>query len=447
VGVSRAHHSRPKDTFVPSTLPTVPTPTFADLGVPGPVVAALRQQGRTTPFAIQASALPDALAGRDVLGRARTGSGKTIAFAVPVVVRLSRSGARRVPGRPRALILVPTRELADQVHQTLRPLAEALGLRTMTIFGGVAQGPQVTALRRGVDICVATPGRLEDLMRQRHLTLDAVEVTTLDEADHMADLGFLPAVRRLLDATPTGSQRLLFSATLDGDVDVLVRRYLADPALHAVDETSSSVPDMTHRLVTVHASDKAEVVRDLLSGDERTLAFTRTKHGARSLARRLTAAGVPSLDLHGNLSQAARTRNLRAFHQGQVRVLVATDIAARGIHVDEVGLVVHVDPPTEHKAYLHRSGRTARAGSAGTVVTIATIEQRSAVRTLLRSARVTVEEQHLGSAAPAVAATAATEGSPVTAGRGSGQRATQAPAGRAPSRSRRRRADRRRRTA
>ncbi len=421
---------------MPSTLPAASAPTFADLGVPDPIVAALRQHGRTTPFAIQASALPDALSGRDVLGRARTGSGKTIAFAVPIVVRLSQSGARRVPGRPRALVLVPTRELANQVHETLRPLAGALGLRSMTIFGGVAQGPQVAALRRGVDICVATPGRLEDLMRQRHLTLDAVEVTTLDEADHMADLGFLPAVRRLMDATPSGSQRLLFSATLDGDVDVLVRRYLDDPAVHAVDETNSSVPDMTHRLVTVHARNKADVVRDLLSGDERTLAFTRTKHGARSLARRLTAAGVPSLDLHGNLSQAARTRNLRAFHQGQVRVLVATDIAARGIHVDEVGLVVHVDPPTEHKAYLHRSGRTARAGSAGTVVTVATLEQRSAVRTLLRSARVTAEEQHLGGDAPTDGATG-----PAAPARGSGQ----VPSGRTPS-SRRRRPDRRRRT-
>jgi superfamily II DNA/RNA helicase len=386
---------------VPST--TLPSShraeaTFADLGVPTPVVNALHRAGRTMPFSIQAAALPDALAGRDVLGRARTGSGKTIAFAVPMVARLAASGTRLVPGRPRGLVLVPTRELASQVHETLRPLATSLGLRTLTIHGGVSYGPQISALARGVDVCVATPGRLEDLLAQGHVRLDRVEVTAIDEADHMADLGFLPAVRRLMDATPADGQRLLFSATLDGDVDVLVRRYLHSPALHEVDDAQASVPDMTHRLVTVPADDKRALVTELLSGQERTLAFTRTKHGARTLARRLTAAGVPSLDLHGNLSQAARTRNLRAFHNGEVRVLVATDIAARGIHVDDVALVVHVDPPTEHKAYLHRSGRTARAGSAGTVVTVATPEQRSAVRTLLRTANVTVVEEHRGAA-------------------------------------------------
>lgn len=306
----------------------------------------------------------------------------------------STSGTRRTNGRPRGLVLVPTRELASQVHEALRPLAQAVGLRTTTIVGGVSQAPQVASLRRGVDVCVATPGRLEDLIRQGHLRLDAVEVTVIDEADHMADLGFLPAVRRLLDATPSEGQRLLFSATLDGDVDVLVRRYLRSPRLHAVDDADASASAMQHRLVTVPAQHKRAMVHEVLSGTERTLAFTRTKHGARSLARRLTEAGIPSLDLHSNLSQAARTRNLDAFHRGQVRVLVATDIAARGIHVDDIGLVVHVDPPAEHKAYLHRSGRTARAGSAGTVVTIATPEQRSAVRSLLRAANVTVVEEH-----------------------------------------------------
>jgi superfamily II DNA/RNA helicase len=377
--------------------PAPPDPTtFADLGVPGPIVAALQRLDRPSPFAIQVAAVPDALAGHDVLGRARTGSGKTLAFAIPMVTRLSTSGMRRERGRPRGLVLVPTRELAQQVHDALRPLAEAVGQRTTTIVGGVSQGPQVTALRRGVDLLVATPGRLEDLIRQGHLRLDAVEVTTLDEADHMADLGFLPAVRRLLDATPSRSQRLLFSATLDGDVDVLVRRYLDNPREHRVDEPGASVPDMAHRLVTVRAEHKRAIVHEVLSGSERTLAFTRTKHAARTLARRLTKAGIPSLDLHGNLSQAARTRNLDAFHRGQVRVLVATDIAARGIHVDDVGLVVHVDPPAEHKAYLHRSGRTARAGSPGTVVTIATTEQRSDVRGLLRKANVTAVEEHRG---------------------------------------------------
>jgi len=380
--------------------PTRARPTFAALGVPVPIAAALRREGRVTPFAIQTAAVPDALAGRDILGRARTGSGKTLAFSVPMAARLSSSGSQRLPGRPRGLVLVPTRELAEQVQRTLRPLAEAVGLRTTTIIGGVSQQPQVAALRRGVDICVATPGRLEDLLRQQHLTLAAVEITTIDEADHMADLGFLPAVRRLLDATARGSQRLLFSATLDRDVDVLVQRYLHDPVRHATDDTPTDALAMTHRLLTVHARDKAEVVHGLLSGEQRTLAFTRTKHGARALARRLAAAGVPSVDLHGNLSQAARTRNLEAFHQGRARVLVATDIAARGIHVDEVGLVVHVDPPAEPKAYLHRSGRTARAGNAGTVVTVATVEQRSAVRSLLRTAKVTVQEHHVGDPAP-----------------------------------------------
>jgi superfamily II DNA/RNA helicase len=384
------------------------------------MVAALASADRTAPFAIQASALPDALAGRDVLGRARTGSGKTIAFAVPLVACLAASPATRTPGRPGGLVLVPTRELAEQVHDTLRPLAASMGLRTMTIYGGVSQGPQVSALRRGVDVCVATPGRLEDLMRQGHVRLDRVQVTAIDEADHMADLGFLPAVRRLLDATPAGGQRLLFSATLDGDVDVLVRRYLHNPAVHQVDDAAASVPAMTHRLVTVPAADKRAVVQQLLAGEERTLAFTRTKHGARALARRLSAAGVPSLDLHGNLSQGARTRNLQAFHRGEVRVLVATDIAARGIHVDDVALVVHVDPPTEHKAYLHRSGRTARAGSAGTVVTVATTEQRSAVRTLLRSANVSVVEEHRGASGGAVAAAVPT-GAPARSGSQNGR--------------------------
>ena len=385
-------------TKTPTSATSAPAPcTFASLGVPAPLVSALRRQDRTEPFPIQASTLPAALDGRDVLGRARTGSGKTIAFAVPVAARLAAGSATRRPGRPRALILVPTRELANQVDATLQPLAAAMGLRSMTIFGGVGQGPQVAALRRGVDICVATPGRLEDLIGQRHLSLGSIEVTVLDEADHMADLGFLPAVRRLLDQTPRGTQRLLFSATLDGQVDVLVRRYMTDVVVHHVDEPRSAVPEMSHRLLTVNAQDKSAVVHELLAGEPRTLAFTRTKHAARKLAQRLTAAGIPSADLHGNLSQPARTRNLAAFHDGSVRVLVATDIAARGIHVDDVGLVVHVDPPAEHKAYLHRSGRTARAGNAGSVVTVATLEQRSAVRSLLRSAQVSAVEEHRGS--------------------------------------------------
>ncbi|MCU0283582.1 MAG: DEAD/DEAH box helicase [Candidatus Nanopelagicales bacterium] len=363
-----------------------PDQGFAALGVPAPLCSSLASGGIHAPFPIQVATLPDSLAGRDVLGRGRTGSGKTLAFALPVVVRLAGRPSR--PGAPRGLVLVPTRELANQVLETIAPLARALGLRTTTIFGGVGQHPQVAALRAGVDIVVATPGRLEDLMGQGHVRLSAVEITVLDEADHMADLGFLPAVRRILDATGKGGQRMLFSATLDNAVDVLVRRYLADPVVHSVDEASSPVPQMDHHVLDVAATDKAAVVTELVSGQGRVLAFTRTKHGARKLARTLTAQGVPAVDLHGNLSQNARQRNLAAFSGGEVKVLVATDIAARGIHVDEVALVVHVDPPTEHKAYLHRSGRTARAGAIGTVVTVSTPETRGDVRTMMRMAKI-----------------------------------------------------------
>jgi superfamily II DNA/RNA helicase len=363
-----------------------PTTGFAALGVPAPLCASLTAGGITAPFPIQAATLPDSMAGRDVLGRGRTGSGKTLAFALPVVTRLAGGTTR--PGAPRGLVLVPTRELANQVLATITPLGQAAGLRTTTIFGGVGQSPQVAALRRGVDIVVATPGRLEDLIGQGHVRLGEVAITVLDEADHMADLGFLPAVRRILDRTPAAGQRMLFSATLDDAVDVLVRRYLTDPAVHRVDEASSPVPQMDHHVLDVAVSDKAAVVTELVSGRGRVLAFTRTKHGARKLARTLTAQGVPAVDLHGNLSQNARERNLAAFSGGEVNVLVATDIAARGIHVDEVTLVVHVDPPAEHKAYLHRSGRTARAGAAGAVVTLSTPETRGDVRTMMRMAKI-----------------------------------------------------------
>ncbi len=364
-------------------------PGFAELGVPQALVQVLAAGGIDTPFPIQSATLPDSLAGRDVLGRGRTGSGKTVAFALPTVARIATSSSTRQPGRPRALILVPTRELAAQVNETLAPLAKALKLNTFVIVGGVGQNPQVAALRNGIDILVATPGRLEDLIKQGHMRLDRVEITVLDEADHMADLGFLPAVRRLMDATPADGQRLLFSATLDAGVDVLVKRYLRSPITHSVDSAASAPPAMEHHVVHVSSEHKLTVVRELVSGQGRTLAFTRTKHGAKKLAKQLTAAGVPAVDLHGNLSQNARQRNLAAFSDGSVRVLVATDIAARGIHVDDVGLVVHVDPPAEHKAYLHRSGRTARAGSDGIVVTVGTPDQRGDVRTLMRQASIT----------------------------------------------------------
>lgn len=378
--------------------------TFTSLGVPTPLIAALTKRGIDAPFPIQTATLPDSFAGRDVLGRGRTGSGKTIAFALPLIAALAASKRTRQPGKPRALVLVPTRELAAQVHETIEALAPALGLNSMTIFGGVSQVPQVNALRRGIDVCIATPGRLEDLIGQGHVRLSSIEVTVLDEADHMADLGFLPAVKRILDTTPANTQRLLFSATLDGGVDALVKRYLHNPVTHSVDDESSHVPEMAHHVFLVTTDSKPAVVRELVSGQGRTLAFTRTKHAAKKLARQLTASGVPAVDLHGNLSQNARQRNLAAFGDGEVRVLVATDIAARGIHVDNVSLVVHVDPPTEHKAYLHRSGRTARAGAEGTVVTIGTRDQRSDVQVLMRQASIHPTTRNIEPGDPAIVA-------------------------------------------
>ncbi|MGH9286206.1 MAG: DEAD/DEAH box helicase, partial [Acidimicrobiales bacterium] len=362
--------------------------TFAALGVPAPLIEVLSGAGYSSPFPIQAATLPSSLAGRDVLGRGRTGSGKTVAFAVPVVAAVAASAQRRRQGWPRALVLVPTRELAAQVAAALIPLARAMQLRVAVVHGGVSQGPQVSALRHGGDVLVACPGRLEDLINQGHCHLGGVEVCVLDEADHLADLGFLPAVRRLLDQVPAGGQRLLFSATLDGAIDALVRRYLTNPVTHSVDPVAAGPPDLAHYAFNVAQPDKAAVVRELASGAGRALLFTRTKHGARKLALDLSTQGIPAADLHGNLSQAQRDRNLAAFAGGGVRVLVATDIAARGIHVDDVALVVHVDPPTEPKAYLHRSGRTARAGAAGTVVTLVLADQARDVNTMFRQAGI-----------------------------------------------------------
>jgi superfamily II DNA/RNA helicase len=375
----------------PSTAPVAAesSPTFADLGLAAPLVAALADHGITSPFPIQSRTLPHSLAGRDVLGRGRTGSGKTYAFLLPLVTRLAQSRSDRRSKRPRGLVLVPTRELALQIDAALAPLAAATSLRSVTIFGGVPQGKQVNALRAGVDIVIACPGRLTDLAQQGHADLSGIEITVLDEADHMADLGFLPVVRRLLDRTPAGGQRMLFSATLDGGVDVLVKRYLTDPAVHSVDSEQSPVAAMDHHVLHVDSASRLRVITDLAAAPGRTVVFTRTKHGAKGLARKLNASGVPAVELHGNLSQNVRTRNLAAFAAGTDTTLVATDIAARGIHVDDVSLVIHADPPAEHKAYLHRSGRTARAGAAGTVVTIMLDEQRSDVRTLTRQAGIT----------------------------------------------------------
>jgi superfamily II DNA/RNA helicase len=360
-------------------------PTFASLGVPLPLTAALAAAGIDTPFPIQAAVVPDALAGADILGRGRTGSGKTLGFCIPLAARLA--GGHTSAGRPRGLVLVPTRELASQVQDVLRPLAKAAGLRVATIFGGAPQRPQVTALHNRVDIIVACPGRLADLIDQGRCHLGDVEVSVVDEADHMADLGFLPAVRRLLDATPPEGQRMLFSATLDHAVDVLVRRFLDNPAAHAVDPPGAPAP-IVHHLLTVAPADRMPVVAALAAGGHRSLIFTRTKHGARKLARQLTATRIPAAELHGNLTQPARERNLARFASGAVRVMVATDIAARGIHVDGIDLVIHADPPAEHKAYLHRSGRTGRAGASGVVVTLQTPAQAGDVRALMRKAGI-----------------------------------------------------------
>ena len=381
--------------------------SFADLGVSSSLLDVLTGAGITTPTPIQAATLPDALSGRDVLGRGRTGSGKTYAFCLPLVARLAASapaGGRRTRNAPRGLILAPTRELARQLDETLAPLAEAVGLRTTVIFGGVPQGRQVAALDRGVDIVVACPGRLEDLMGQKHCRMDAIEVTVLDEADHMADLGFLPGVTRILAATPAGAQRLLFSATLDQGVDKIVKRFLVDPVVHSVDDGSATPGPTAHHVMRVDSDDRVRALADLSGVSERTVMFTRTKHGAKRLAKQLNGRGVASVDLHGNLSQNARVRNLDAFSSGEATVMVATDIAARGIHVDDVGLVIHADPPAEHKAYVHRSGRTARAGAVGTVVTVATRDQVQEVRSLLRKAGVTAGEIALSAGADAAAA-------------------------------------------
>jgi len=376
--------------------------TFQSLGVPAELTQVLADAGITSPFPIQTATLPDSLAGRDVLGRGRTGSGKTLAFALPVVTRLAADGVRpdeRKAGRkPRALILAPTRELVAQINETLMPLTRPLRLRTITVFGGVSAGPQIDAFRKGVDIVIACPGRLEDHLGQRNVSLDDIQVTVLDEADHMADLGFLPVVKRIMDRTPENGQRLLFSATLDNGIDVLVKRYLSRPVTHSVDSEQSPVAAMEHHVLHVSSDDRLPVLVDLASAPGRTMIFTRTKHRAKQLTRQLIKQGIPAVEMHGNLAQNTRTRNLAAFSDGRATALVATDIAARGIHVDDVALVIHADPPVEHKAYLHRSGRTARAGNDGTVVTLATEDQRSDVKQLARKAGInpTVTQLRVG---------------------------------------------------
>jgi len=347
--------------------------TFASLGLPQKLVTALERRGMRAPFAIQTRAIPDALSGRDVLGRGQTGSGKTLAFGLPLLARLA-GGVRR-PGRPRGLVLVPTRELAQQVHDALAPLGQPLDVKMCTVYGGASMGRQIDQLRRAVDIVVATPGRLQDLIEQGECSLNDVEIAVLDEADHMADLGFLPVVTALLGQTRSGGQRLLFSATLDRGVDKLVRQFLPEPAVHAVAGDTSHIEAMDHRVFAVSRDSKVDIAAEIAARPGRTLFFVRTKHGADRLALQLRRTGVEAGAIHGNLTQSARQRALDAFTRGQVRVLVATDVAARGIHVDDVDLVVHYDPPADHKDYLHRSGRTARAGASGTVLSLVLSEQ------------------------------------------------------------------------
>ncbi|HEX2808052.1 MAG TPA: DEAD/DEAH box helicase [Kineosporiaceae bacterium] len=395
--------------------------TFAELGLPPLLVEALRKRGLTQPFAIQTRALPDALAGRDVLGRAQTGSGKTLAFGLPALTRLAGGGehldgvkgvdsaghrVQRTSKAPRALVLVPTRELALQVTGNLAPLAAPLGLNVHSVVGGAPYGRQIDALTRGVDILVATPGRLVDLIERGACRLDLVEITVLDEADYMADLGFLPVVTRLLEMTPAGGQRLLFSATLDRGVAGLVDRFLDNPVVHAVAPTTQAVASMTHQVFMVGRDDKIGIAAEVAARPARTLFFVRTKHGADRLAKQLGRAGVDAAAIHGNLAQGARQRVLAAFAEGRTRVLVATDVAARGIHVDDVSLVVHYDPPADHKDYLHRSGRTARAGNDGAVVALVHSDQLSAVRRLHADANVDATIENVSPGHPAVRAVA-----------------------------------------
>ncbi len=366
---------------------------FAEAGVPNALVETLTELGITDPFPIQRDTLPSTLAGCDVLGRGKTGSGKTLAFAIPMVARVGdRRGTPRAEMRkPLGLVLAPTRELATQIAEVIKPLADKYRQRVTTIYGGVRYQKQINELKAGVDIIVACPGRLEDLIKQGYLSLDTIEITVLDEADYMADLGFLPAVTRILSQTPADGQRMLFSATLDNGVDELVRLFLNHPVTHSVDSENSPVAQMTHHVFEVNIDNKKDVIKSLASGSGRRVLFTRTKHQAMKLAKSLSDSGIPALDLHGNLSQAARDRNLAAFGNGIVNVLVATDVAARGVHVDGIELVVHVDPPEEHKAYLHRSGRTARAGAAGDVVTVMLPNQRRKTQALLKQAEIKVK--------------------------------------------------------
>jgi superfamily II DNA/RNA helicase len=391
----------------PST-PDPELPTFDTLGLPRKVLAALVLEDIETPTPVQEAVIPDALAGHDVLGRARTGSGKTLAFGIPVAARLA--GERSRIHRPRALIIVPTRELAGQVERSLELVARAVKLKVTTVYGGTRYDRQIQQLRQGTDIVVATPGRLQDLIDKGILQTDDVEITVLDEADHLCDLGFYPAVDQLLSLTPEGGQRMLLSATLDGDVDKLVRKHLRDPKVHQVDSDTATITTMTHHVLVVGGfRDKVDAAVALVKANPRSIVFTRTREGATELRDAFGAAGVQAVDLHGNLTQRVRERNLERFSHGRAQAVVATDVAARGIHVDGVEMVIHFDPPTDSKAYLHRSGRTARAGESGGVVTIVTPRQVATVVQMQHAAGVVARRHDVRSAPEPMTAAALAE--------------------------------------
>lgn len=445
---------------VPASLtPSLPAvAAFDELDMPQPLLAALAAEGVTVPFPIQAATLPNSLAGRDVLGRGRTGSGKTLAFGLALLARLA--GQRAESRRPLAVVLVPTRELAQQVTDALTPYARALALRLATVVGGMSIGRQAGALRDGAEVVVATPGRLRDLIARGDCRLDRVTVTVLDEADQMTDMGFMPQITALIDLMPADGQRLLFSATLDRNVDALVRRYLHDPVVHSVDPSAGAVTTMEHHLLHVHDADKHATTTEIAARDGRVIMFLDTKHAVDRLTRHLLKSGVRAAALHGGKSQPQRTRTLAQFKEGQVTALVATNVAARGIHVDDLDLVVNVDPPTDHKDYLHRGGRTARAGESGSVVTLVLPHQRREMDRLMadagitpRSAKVRSGEAELsritGAQAPSgipvtLAAPAAQQNAPRTAasrrrrggggggGGGRGRRSAASAHGRAP---------------
>ncbi|MFD3453771.1 DEAD/DEAH box helicase [Streptomyces sp. NPDC058691] len=376
--------------------PEAPESTFGDLGLPEAIVRKLAQNGVTTPFPIQAATIPDALAGKDILGRGRTGSGKTLSFGLPLLTQLS--GGHTDRKRPRGVILTPTRELAMQVADALQPYGDVLGLKMKVVCGGTSMQNQIYALERGVDILVATPGRLRDLIDRGACSLDQVQIAVLDEADQMADMGFLPEVTEILDLVPKGGQRLLFSATLENEIDTLVKRYLKDPVTHEVDPSAGAVTTMTHHVLIVKPKDKAPVTAAIAARKGRTIIFVRTQMGADRVAEQLREAGVKADALHGGMTQGARTRTLADFKDGYVNVLVATDVAARGIHVDGIGLVLNVDPAADHKDYLHRSGRTARAGESGTVVSLALPHQRKQIFRLMEDAGVDASRHIVGGA-------------------------------------------------